>query len=240
LHSPSLTTLSNDPASFTSLAVPTSCHLTITLNSSPVSPGNSRSHWSSGKCSPHFLLSPCKQEVTQSPAVLSSDGVRAEMGVKSGLHVWKVLWNPNHRGSHAVMGISRHECPLQASEYNVLVGRDSQSWGWVLKTNQLWHGGHKAPLPIPERILLVPVTLGMWLIAAFWALLVKASHVGWNCSQRSSSSSYNSEGYSGSQSFISSSFTGEALAQAQKAVPSLAKCFEAAGNSKESSDALML
>lgn len=39
------------------------------------------------------------------------------------------------------MGVSRRDCPLQASGYNVLVGRDSQSWGWELKANQLWHGG---------------------------------------------------------------------------------------------------
>lgn len=71
----------------------------------------------------------------------SSDGVRAERGVKSGLHVWEVLWNPNHRGSHAVLGISLQNCPLQALGYNVLVGGDTQSWGWELKTNQLWHAG---------------------------------------------------------------------------------------------------
>uniref|UniRef100_A0A671UKQ2 Si:ch1073-228j22.2 n=1 Tax=Sparus aurata TaxID=8175 RepID=A0A671UKQ2_SPAAU len=82
------------------------------------------------------------------------------MGVKSGLHVWEVLWKPEHRGSHAVLGISRQNCPLQASGYNVLVGRDSHSWGWELKTNQLWHAGlntkmAQTPLPIPERVLLV-------------------------------------------------------------------------------------
>ncbi|XP_039974354.1 SPRY domain-containing SOCS box protein 4 [Xiphias gladius] len=126
---------------FPPLAVPTSSRLAVTLNSSPVSPGDSRSHWSSVHRSPHFLLSACNQKVTRSPVELSSDGVRAEMGVKGGLHVWEVLWNPDHRGSHAVMGISGQDCPLQASGYNVLVGGDAQSWGWELKTNQLWHGG---------------------------------------------------------------------------------------------------
>lgn len=72
------------------------------------------------------------------------------------------------------MGISTQNCPLQASGYNVLIGGDSQSWGWELKTNQLWHGGQslglypgkkkrchsetqvaETPLPIPERTLLV-------------------------------------------------------------------------------------
>ncbi|XP_070768721.1 SPRY domain-containing SOCS box protein 2 [Enoplosus armatus] len=165
-------------SSFRLLAVPTSSRLTVTLNSSPVTPGDSRSHWSTVHCSSHFLLSACKQEVTRLPVERSSDGVRAEMGVKSGLHVWEVLWSPNHRGSHAVLGISRQSCPLQVSGYNVLVGGDPWSWGWELKTNQLWHAGQslglypgkrkaaesstsphtkvaETPLPLPERILLV-------------------------------------------------------------------------------------
>ncbi|KAI9540453.1 hypothetical protein NQZ68_040115 [Dissostichus eleginoides] len=128
-------------SAFSPLAVSTSSRLAVTLNSSPVAPGDSRSRWSSTHCSPSFLLSACKQEVTRSPVELSTDGVRAEMGVKSGLHVWEVLWSPNQRGSHAVIGISRQSCPLRAPGYEVLIGRDPQSWGWELKTNQLWHAG---------------------------------------------------------------------------------------------------
>ncbi|KAK5862316.1 hypothetical protein PBY51_017726 [Eleginops maclovinus] len=128
------------------LSVSTSSRLAVTLNSSAVAPGDSRSHWSSVHCSPSFLLSDCKQEVTRLPVELSSDGVRAEMGVKSGLHVWEVLWSPNHRGSHAVIGISTQSCPLWAPGYNVLIGGDSQSWGWELKTNQLWHAGQSLDL----------------------------------------------------------------------------------------------
>ncbi|TKS82038.1 SPRY domain-containing SOCS box protein 1 [Collichthys lucidus] len=133
-------------SAFHLLAVPTPSRLAVILNSSPVAPGNGRSHWSSVHRSPHFLLSSCHQEVTRSPVERSSDGVRAEMGVKSGLHVWEVLWKPNHRGSHAVLGISRQSCPLQASGYNVLVGGDLQSWGWELKTSQLWHAGQNLGL----------------------------------------------------------------------------------------------
>ncbi|XP_028983752.1 SPRY domain-containing SOCS box protein 1 [Betta splendens] len=158
---------------FHALAAPTSSRLLIAMNSSPVSL-DGRSHWSSVHRSPHFLLSACKREAMRAPVELSSDGVRAEVGVHTGLHVWEVLWNPEHRGSHAVMGVSRQDCPLQASGYNVLVGRDSQSWGWELKTNQLWHNGQslgcypgkrerwsshiqvsETPLPIPESVLLV-------------------------------------------------------------------------------------
>lgn len=176
---------SSSSSAFPPLAVQTSSRLALTLNSPPVPPGDGRSRWSSVHCSPHFLLSPCKQVVTRTPVELSSDGVRAEIGVKSGLHVWEVKWRPQHRGSHAVMGISKQDCPLQASGYNVLVGGNLQSWGWELKSNQLWHGGQtlgsypgnkdrcnseavrvqsstspntkveEAPLLIPECVLLV-------------------------------------------------------------------------------------
>ncbi|KAM3614614.1 uncharacterized protein V6R79_016863 [Siganus canaliculatus] len=184
LYSRANTNPPSSSSAFPPLAVSTSSRLAVILNSSPVAPEDGRSHWSSAQHSPHFQLSACKQEVTRSPVERSSDGVRAEVGVKSGLHVWEVLWDPSHRGSHAVLGISKQNCPLQASGYNVLLGGDCQSWGWELKTNQLWHSGQKlglypdrqnqchyeenfrplpssqpktaqTPLLIPERILLV-------------------------------------------------------------------------------------
>ncbi|XP_061770693.1 SPRY domain-containing SOCS box protein 2 isoform X2 [Nerophis ophidion] len=168
-------------SAFCSMGAPTSSRLEVILNFPPVAPGDSRSRWSSVHCSPHISLSISKEEARRSPVERSSDGVRAETGVMGGLHVWEVVWNPKHRGSHAVIGLSRQCCPLQASGYNVLVGGDFQSWGWELQTNQLWHGGHirgafpeksrccakvatsqqhilsatETPLLIPERILMV-------------------------------------------------------------------------------------
>ncbi|XP_008430899.1 SPRY domain-containing SOCS box protein 2 [Poecilia reticulata] len=181
LTDPAADRVPSSSSSFPPLAVPTSSRVTLILSSSVASPGDRRSDWSSQHRSPHFQLSQCKQEVTRAPAELSSDGVRAEVGVESGLHVWEVTWNPEHRGSHAVIGISRQDCPLQDSGYKVLVGGDSLSWGWELQTNQLWHGGETlacfpcerrgslrlkssnslhsketdAPLLIPERVQLV-------------------------------------------------------------------------------------
>ncbi|XP_023819894.1 SPRY domain-containing SOCS box protein 1 [Oryzias latipes] len=129
------------PSAFFLLAVPTSSRLALALAASPASPVDRESRWSSHCCSPHLVLSPCKREVTRTPTEMSSDGVRAEVGVKSGLHLWELLWSPGHRGSHAVIGVSALDCPLQASGYSVLVGGDSQSWGWELVSNQLWHSG---------------------------------------------------------------------------------------------------
>ncbi|XP_034030731.1 SPRY domain-containing SOCS box protein 1 [Thalassophryne amazonica] len=133
-------------SAFPPLAVPISSRLAIILNSSPVPPGDRRSRWSSVHRSPHFLLSACKEEVTRAPTEQSSDGVRAELGVMCGLHVWEVCWSPIQRGTHAVVGVSTQNCPLQAVGYNVLVGRNSQSWGWELKSNHLWHDGQSLGL----------------------------------------------------------------------------------------------
>ncbi|XP_056142498.1 LOW QUALITY PROTEIN: SPRY domain-containing SOCS box protein 2 [Lampris incognitus] len=156
-------------SAFLTAAVPTSSRLAVMLNSSPVVPDNRRSHWSASHCSTHFLPLATKQEVTREPVEQSSDGVRAEMGVKRGLHLWEMRWDPAHRGSHAVIAITTENCLLQASGYSMLSGTDAQSWGWELSTNQLWHGGlilGKYPgerglrrqghfFPVPETVLVV-------------------------------------------------------------------------------------
>lgn len=74
---PSLSSLSS------SLAVTLSPRLAVLLGSSPAPLGHVHSQWSSLHCSPHFLLSACKEEITRAPTEQSSDGVRAEMGVSS-------------------------------------------------------------------------------------------------------------------------------------------------------------
>lgn len=55
-----------------------------------------------------------------------------------------------HKGRNAVLGISSQECPLQALGYKVLVEGDSQSWGWELTTDRLWHAGQNLGA-YPER-----------------------------------------------------------------------------------------
>ena len=152
---------------WSSLAAPTSARLAILLGSCPVPPGHPHSQWSPVHCSPYFHLSTCKEEVKRAPIEQSSDGARAAIGVSSGLHIWEVQWSPEQRGSHAVIGFSTKSCPLQTSGYSVLVGSDSESWGWDLKTNQLWHDGKTSglypqkrkhqhtSLNIPGQVLLV-------------------------------------------------------------------------------------
>ncbi|XP_046906162.1 SPRY domain-containing SOCS box protein 2 [Hypomesus transpacificus] len=132
---------SSSSSSFRPLATPPSSRLSLMLHSSPADAEDRRSCWSPTHCSPHFRRSGCGQEVTRAPAQQSSDGVRGERGERRGLHLWEVLWSPTHRGSHAVVGISTSCCPLQASGYTALVGGDSESWGWELTSNQLWHKG---------------------------------------------------------------------------------------------------
>lgn len=72
-------------SAFLPLTVPTSFRFAVTLSSPLVATGDGCSHWSSVQQSPNFLLSPCKQEVTHLPVEQSSDGMRAEIGVRNGL-----------------------------------------------------------------------------------------------------------------------------------------------------------
>ncbi|KAK6276809.1 hypothetical protein J4Q44_G00391970, partial [Coregonus suidteri] len=54
-------------SSFLPLSIPTSSHLSLLLNSFLVAPGDPRCRWSPTHRSPHFLLSPCGEEVTRAP-----------------------------------------------------------------------------------------------------------------------------------------------------------------------------
>lgn len=179
---------------WSSLAAPTSGRLAVLLSISPAPPGHVQSQWSSVHCSPHFHLSACKEEVTRAPIEQSSDGARAAIGMSSGLHIWEVQWNREQRGSHAVIGFSTKNCPLQASGYSVLVGGDSESWGWELKTNQLWHDGKSAGLyprtrncqqfeqhfPDPDPLLDIPnqVLLVLDADAGMFGFVVSGSFLG--------------------------------------------------------------
>ncbi|XP_028821295.1 LOW QUALITY PROTEIN: SPRY domain-containing SOCS box protein 2-like [Denticeps clupeoides] len=148
---------------FLPLAVAPPTRLSILLDAAPVSLDDPRSHWSPTEASPNLRMvggaCVCRDQVEQ-----SSDAVRAAHGIKAGLHVWEVLWEPGQRGSHALIGISTNKGPRQASGYKALVGGDSCSWGWELSTNQLWHSGKEVgpyptgpgrPLEVPGHVLVV-------------------------------------------------------------------------------------
>ncbi|XP_036404323.1 SPRY domain-containing SOCS box protein 2 [Megalops cyprinoides] len=159
---------------FMPFAVTPPSRLAVLLDASPAPPTDPRSSWSPAHHSPNFTLSRDGTVAERAPAEQSTDGARGAEGERAGLHVWEVRWDPAERGSHAVVGVSTHRCPRQASGYTVLVGGDSESWGWELGSNQLWHSAashgqyprkgawkdgagpeERPPLAVPARVLMV-------------------------------------------------------------------------------------
>ncbi|XP_012673035.3 SPRY domain-containing SOCS box protein 2 [Clupea harengus] len=146
----------------TPLSTAPSMRLSALLHSPPVVPGNLCSLWSISEKSPHLQVSDGGVCVWRQPVEQSSDAIRSSGGIRAGLHLWEVAWEAYERGSHALIGISTRKSPWQASGYTALVGRDSQSWGWELSSNELWHKGKEAgrypagaehPVVIPERVV---------------------------------------------------------------------------------------
>lgn len=73
------------------------------------------------------------------PMAQSTDCIRGKMGYTRGLHLWEITWNTRQRGTHAVIGVATSEAPLHSQGYQSLVGSTSESWGWDLGRNQLYH-----------------------------------------------------------------------------------------------------
>ncbi|VEL16733.1 unnamed protein product [Protopolystoma xenopodis] len=61
--------------------------------------------WNPADCSENISLRP-EDPFTfyRQPAAQCSDGIRGKMGYSRGIHLWRILWNPIERGTHAVIG----------------------------------------------------------------------------------------------------------------------------------------
>jgi len=73
------------------------------------------------------------------PVAQSTDCIRGRVGYTRGLHVWEINWNARYRGTHAVVGVATAAAPLHSVGYQSLVGANSESWGWDLGRNRLYH-----------------------------------------------------------------------------------------------------
>lgn len=80
------------------------------------------------------------------PVAQSTDCIRGRVGFTRGLHVWRIHWPSRQRGTHAVVGVATTEAPLHSVGYTALVGSDSESWGWDLGRNRLYHDGKNRPV----------------------------------------------------------------------------------------------
>ncbi|XP_077579390.1 SPRY domain-containing SOCS box protein 4-like [Stigmatopora nigra] len=79
------------------------------------------------------------------PVAQSTDCIRGKMGYTKGLHVWEIHWPARQRGTHAVVGVATIEAPLHSVGYTALVGSDTESWGWDLGRNRLYHDEKNRP-----------------------------------------------------------------------------------------------
>ncbi|KAJ7424098.1 SPRY domain-containing SOCS box protein 4 [Willisornis vidua] len=79
------------------------------------------------------------------PVAQSTDCIRGKVGYTRGLHVWQIHWPTRQRGTHAVVGVSTAEAPLHSVGYTSLVGSNSESWGWDLGRNKLYHNCKNQP-----------------------------------------------------------------------------------------------
>ncbi|XP_074070999.1 SPRY domain-containing SOCS box protein 4 [Macrotis lagotis] len=79
------------------------------------------------------------------PVAQSTDCIRGKVGHARGLHVWQIHWPTQQRGTHAVVGVATAEAPLHSVGYTALVGSNSESWGWDLGRNRLYHNSKNQP-----------------------------------------------------------------------------------------------
>jgi len=73
------------------------------------------------------------------PVAQSTDAIRGKVGFSKGLHVWDLTWSLPQRGTHAVVGIATKKAGLHCAGYHCLVGSNTESWGWDLGRNKLFH-----------------------------------------------------------------------------------------------------
>lgn len=73
------------------------------------------------------------------PVAQSTDAIRGKVGFSKGLHVWDLTWSIRQRGTHAVVGVATKKAGLHCAGYHCLVGSNSESWGWDLGRNKLFH-----------------------------------------------------------------------------------------------------
>ncbi|KAF4089609.1 hypothetical protein AMELA_G00068280 [Ameiurus melas] len=115
-----------------------------------------------------FIKEDDKLTFHRHPVAQSTDCIRGRVGYTRGLHVWRIHWPARQRGTHAVVGVATSEAPLHSVGYTSLVGSDSESWGWDLGRNKLYHNNKNRPASSaptypsflePEEAFVLPDTL---------------------------------------------------------------------------------
>jgi len=79
------------------------------------------------------------------PVAQSTDCIRGKVGYTRGMHLWQLTWSTRQRGTHAVVGVATSEATLHTNGYQSLVGANTESWGWDLGRNKLYHDLKNCP-----------------------------------------------------------------------------------------------
>ncbi|XP_023243456.1 protein gustavus-like [Centruroides sculpturatus] len=87
------------------------------------------------------------------PVAQSTDCIRGRVGYTRGLHVWEIHWSTKQRGTHAVVGVATRDAPLHSVGYQSLVGSNSESWGWDLGRNKVYHDTKNCPGQVYPSLL---------------------------------------------------------------------------------------
>ena len=110
--------------------------------------------WSGEDTSPNIYIK-TEDGLTfhRNPAYQTTDAIRGkggpDLGDPHGLHVWKITWPQESRGTHPVVGVATRECHLTEAGYKRLVGSTGNSWGWCLKSLKIYHDSRKYRNGVP-------------------------------------------------------------------------------------------
>jgi len=110
--------------------------------------------WSGEDTSPNIYIK-TEDGLTfhRNPVYQTTDAIRGkggpDLGYTHGLHVWKITWPQESRGTHPVVGVATRECHLTEAGYKRLVGSTGNSWGWCLKSLKIYHDSRKYRNGVP-------------------------------------------------------------------------------------------
>jgi len=148
------------------------------LDQEPVGREKQLEHsWSEEDCSPNIYIK-LEDPLTfhRNPVYRTTDAIRGkggagdedgiESGYRHGLHVWSLTWPLSTRGTHPVVGVATQYCHLSQPGYRRIVGSNTESWGWCLKTKKVYHDStkYRHGVPYPRDVgdnLCVPDTFYM-------------------------------------------------------------------------------
>jgi len=106
--------------------------------------------WNENDSSPNiYVKTDDRLTFHRNPVYQTTDAIRGkagedgEAGYTVGLHVWRISWPHDFRGTHPVVGVATRDCHLTEAGYRRLVGSTTNSWGWCLKSLKVYHDSRK-------------------------------------------------------------------------------------------------